>query len=64
MTFEAENVTGSLLTWEATNELRWFVVPRRWFSTLFSNQQLQQKWLNRQTHVEEWRVVPTTTGDN
>lgn len=59
---QPENVTGYLISWEATNELRWYVSGRR----KSHNQQLQQKWVNRQTKEEEWRdiQVVTATGSN
>ena len=62
MTYQPENVSGNLVTWKITDELRWAVSRRR----KMHNQQLQQKWVNLQTRQEEWRDVPmvSSTGDD
>jgi len=50
MTFTPSDITGSVITWEPTAELR-FAGPRR------KKAELQQLWVNRSTEEQEWREI-------
>lgn len=51
MALEPSNVSGSIITWEATSELRY--AGRRRKDAL-----LEQLWKNRATNETEWREIP------
>lgn len=50
MPFDPQNITGVVVTWTPTGELRWT-------GKTMKKARLQQKWFNVSTKATEWRDV-------